>query len=171
MRAGMAGNAVAYEQVLLELGNVLRATVQRLLARAGYGNAVVEDVIQETLLAIHLKRGTWNPALPLAPWVNAIVRYKTVDALRRQGKRIVVSIDEWADVLPAAEQEARDDVDIERLLRRLPTRQQHIVRAISMEGRSAAEVGRALALSEGNVRLILHRALKRLAALIRSDQP
>ena len=56
-------------------------------SRAGVGDADVEDAVQETLLAIHLKRHTWDPEQPLAPWVYAIARHKVVDALRRRGRR------------------------------------------------------------------------------------
>jgi len=170
MRAALAGNAVAYEALLSELGRSLRVYVRNLLSRSGHGNADVEDVVQETLLAVHLKRGSWNPELPFAPWVNAIVRYKVIDALRRQGRRVSVPIDALAETLSAPESVSEDASDVDRLLHRLPARQHKIVRAISIEGKTPTEVGLALGLSEGNVRVILHRALKHLAAGLRSKK-
>jgi RNA polymerase sigma-70 factor, ECF subfamily len=52
------------------------------------------------LLAIHLKRHTWDAAAPLGPWVRAIARNKLIDALRRRGRRVEIPIDDFADFLP-----------------------------------------------------------------------
>jgi len=49
----------------------------------------------------------------------------------------------------------------------LPARQRRIVEEISIEGRRSAEVATRLGMSEGAVRVALHRALKTLAAAYR----
>ncbi|HQX92044.1 MAG TPA: sigma factor, partial [Thermomonas sp.] len=59
---------------------MLRGVARRGLARAGADSGDVEDVVQETLLAIHMKRHTWDSAAPLCPWVAAIARYKLADS-------------------------------------------------------------------------------------------
>ncbi|MDE2361446.1 MAG: sigma-70 family RNA polymerase sigma factor [Hyphomicrobiales bacterium] len=169
MRAALAGNAPAYERLLGDLAGALRGTVRALMARAGRGDADVEDIVQEALLAIHLKRGTWDSRKPFAPWLNAIVRYKLIDALRRQNVRLHDRIDDLAETIAApAEQEAAAG-DVERLLARLDARQQRIVRAASIEGRSMTEIATELGMSGGAVRVALHRALKKLALLYQSE--
>ncbi len=60
MRAGNAGDADSYRRLLLQLAPVLRAAARRGLARAGMADTDAEDVVQETLLAIHLKRQSWD---------------------------------------------------------------------------------------------------------------
>ena len=57
------------------------------------------------------------------------------------------------------------------MLATLTERQRHIVEAISIEGRSARDVGVRLGMSEGAVRVALHRALKALAAVYRKERP
>jgi RNA polymerase sigma-70 factor, ECF subfamily len=52
---------------------VLRASAQKNLPRYGAASCDVEDVVQETLLAIHLKRHTWDRNWPIGPWIAAIV--------------------------------------------------------------------------------------------------
>ncbi len=42
----------------------------------------IEDVVQEMSLSIHLKRHTWDPEKPVAPWVMAIARNKLIDSLQ-----------------------------------------------------------------------------------------
>jgi RNA polymerase sigma-70 factor (ECF subfamily) len=167
MRAARAGDGVAYRQFLSEAGGMLRASARAALARAGRGNAEVEDIVQETLLAIHLKRDSWSEDRPISPWLNAIARYKLVDALRRLGVRRAIPIDDVVEELLAPQETPPVDADVRRLVDGLPERSRRIVVAMSIEGRSAAEVGRDVGMKEGAVRVALHRALKELARLYR----
>jgi RNA polymerase sigma-70 factor (ECF subfamily) len=73
----------------------------RLCAAAHGGQLDPEDIVQETLLAVHLKRHTWRTDAAVEPWLYAIARYKLIDAFRRAGRRIEIDISELADVLPA----------------------------------------------------------------------
>ncbi len=165
MRRAIAGDDAAYERLLRTLAPSLRAAARRGFARAGRGDAEVEDVVQETLLAIHLKRHTWDASAPLGPWVRAITRNKLVDALRRRGFRIEVPIDDLAEVLPANTPEPASGVvqAVERNLDALPARQRAVVRAIAVEGVSIAETATRLSVSQGAVRVALHRGLAALA--------
>ena len=62
--------------------------------------------MQETLLAVHLKRQTWDERQPLLPWVRAIAQNKLIDNLRRRGRRVHVPIDDVSDALAVDEQPA-----------------------------------------------------------------
>jgi len=99
MRAGLAGDSAAYRGLLEAITPHLRALVRRQLARAG--NADAEDVVQEVLLAIHLKRHTWMTDQPFTPWLNAIARHKVIDALRKRGRRSESPIEGLEEILPA----------------------------------------------------------------------
>ena len=171
MRAARQGDDVAYRRLLGAVAVWLRVVVRRNLVAAGRGVSESEDIVQEALLAIHLKRDTWDASRPIEPWLRAIARYKLVDHLRRHGVRDHVDIDEWSDA-PELSVQAADAtaVDAERLLHRLPDRQRAIVTAISIEGHSATEVAMHLGMSEGAVRVALHRALKSLAAIYRRER-
>ena len=169
MRAAIAGDAVAYKALLADLARTFRITVRATVARGGYGNEDVEDIVQETLLAVHLKRDSWNPELPFSPWVNAIARYKIADTMRRRGRRVIVQIDDFEGVIPAPETDDSEIADAGRLIARLDARAQRIVRAISLEGLSTSQVAAELGLTDGAVRVALHRALQKLAEIYRSD--
>jgi RNA polymerase sigma-70 factor, ECF subfamily len=168
MRAANAGDQAAYARLLSGLAPLLRAAARRGLARAGKTDSDAEDIVQETLLAIHLKRHTWDAAAPILPWIYAITRYKLVDALRRRGRASHVPIDDFADILPA-DAGGRDSVsgEVERHLPGLPPRQRDVVRAVAIEGQTAREAAARLAMSEGAVRVALHRGLAALAAKLR----
>lgn len=168
MRAAMDGDQAAYRSLLVSLAHALRSTVRRGFARAGLAADEVEDVVQETLLAVHLKRHTWRRDETIGPWITAIARNKLVDALRRRGRRAQVPIEEVVEELceehPDAELDRRD---VDHVLGQLNGRQQDIVRWVSIEGYSIRQVAERLEMTEGAVRVALHRSLKSLAASLR----
>ena len=168
MRAAIEGDSAAYRSLLTALTPWLRALVRKGLTRAGRSVDDCEDIVQEALLAVHLKRHTWDHSQPLEPWVRAIAGYKLVDHLRRRGNTVHVTLDDLVDVLPAAQQpDVGQDIDRERLLSTLPDRHRRVVEAIAVEGHSAREVAAALGMSEGSVRVTLHRALKAMGDVFR----
>ena len=159
-----AGDPRAYEQFLRVIAPVLRNIVRT--RGTGLGEAACEDVVQEVLLAIHLKRHTWNPGSPVRPWLYAITRYKVADAFRARGRRIDLPIEDFLDDL-AAEVcvDPTEAADMDKMIGMLDTRSADLVRMIGRDGASTAEAGAALNMTEGAVRVALHRALKRLARL------
>ena len=168
MRAANAGDGIAYRRLLAALAPLLRQVVQRGFARSRFGNCDVEDVVQETLLAIHLKRQTWDEGEAITPWVTAIARHKLIDSLRRRGRHVELPIDDLIDVLPAETATERlSSRDAERLLSVLNGRQREVVHAISIEGISAREAAVRFRISEGAVRVALHRGLSALAVSCR----
>lgn len=173
MRAALAGDAVAYQALLVALTPVLRASARRGCQRVGLMAADAEDVVQETLLAIHLKRQTWQPDMPIMPWVRAIARNKLVDTLRRRGRRgREIDIDDVSDVLAAAPEEDRSVVnDVAKHLHNLAPGQRNVVQAVAVDGISIRDTAQRLTMSEGAVRVALHRGLATLAVRLRSSEP
>jgi RNA polymerase sigma-70 factor (ECF subfamily) len=170
MQAARAGDGTAYDRCLREIAQALRPLVRRGLQRAGGNPAELEDVVQEILIAVHLKRHTWDEARPIAPWIAGIARYKIIDALRRRGYRTDLPIDDFAGVLPAeSEKEAVSEHDVTRSLEALPEGQRKIVRAIAVDGASIADTAGKFGMSEGAVRVALHRGLGALARRHRED--
>lgn len=168
MRRARQGDDEAYRRFLQRAAAWLRPVVRRGLAAAQRSDADLEDIVQETLLAMHLKRDTWDVSLPIEPWMRAIAHHKLVDHLRRRGHRQHLDIDDYIDTLEAPDgPDPVAGVDARRLLAELPERQRRIVEEISMNGRHAAEVAAMLDTTEGAIRVALHRALKALATIYR----
>jgi RNA polymerase sigma-70 factor (ECF subfamily) len=169
MRAAHGGDAAAYHRLLVSITPVLRATMQRGLAQAGQPTDQCEDIVQEILLAVHLKRHTWDVDAPVGPWLFAIARNKLIDALRKRGRRTFVDIDDFADMLatePAQEQTSLGQVGAH--LEALPPRQRDVLQAIAIESASIRETAGRLSMTEGAVRVALHRGLASLAAKLRA---
>lgn len=164
LRAGMSGDARAYAAFLTAVTPVLRGIVRS--RGKALGPAGCEDVVQEVLLAIHTKRHTWDQERPVRPWLYAIARHKVADAFRARGTSGEVDIADFAEVLPApAGPDPTEAMDMDRMIGLLDDRSAAIVRGIGLEGATFAETGARHGLTEGAVRVALHRALKRLAAL------
>jgi RNA polymerase sigma-70 factor (ECF subfamily) len=171
MRAANSGDNAAYERVLRLLAPALRTFAGRAVARTRT-QVDAEDIVQETLIAIHLKRHTWIESEPIGPWIRAIARHKMIDALRRRGHRVHIPIEDLEDVLPA--QETVSDYprrDIERHLPRLPARQRDVIQAIAIQGQSIRQTAELLKMTEGAVRVALHRGVAALAAIVNRGAP
>lgn len=164
MKAANRGDQRSYRRLLSAITPVVRGIVR---ARGGgMGPETCEDIVQEVLLSVHLKRHTWREDAPFRPWLYAVTRHKVIDAFRARGKRIDLPVEDFAETLAAPEApDPFETSDAERVIGQLEPRAAEILRAIGIEGASAAETVERLGMSEGAVRVALHRALKAVASL------
>ena len=124
MLAALAGDAAAYRMLLAGLTRHLRGYYARRL-----DPAAAEDAVQETLIAIHSRRATYDPSQPLTAWVYGIARYKLIDEYRRAKRRAAVPLDEAGELFAADEEAAATARrDVEKLLARLPEAKRKLMR-------------------------------------------
>ena len=167
MARGLAGEAAAYHAFLKDLSAHLRAFFRRRLSRLP---DEIEDLVQESLLAIHNQRHTYDAAQPLTPWVHAIAKYKLVDLMRRRQARDAVTdpLDEEIDIFSTADADAAEARrDIGKLLQQLPDRQRLPIIHTKLEGRSVLETASITGMSASAVKVGVHRGLKALAEKLR----
>jgi len=168
MRSAIAGDSAAYHRLLKAVTPVLRAAARCGLARAGQPVDQSEDIVQDILLAVHLKRHTWDAEAPFAPWLFAIARNKLIDALRRRGRRIFVDIDDFAETLPGeVPTETASAGEVAARLKTLPERQREVLQSVAVDAASIKETAAKFSMSEGAVRVALHRGLASLTAKLR----
>jgi RNA polymerase sigma-70 factor, ECF subfamily len=165
-----SGDEAAYRQALGLLASRLRAYLRRRLS--GLPDEV-EDLVQETLLALHLQRGTYDPTLPVSAWAVAIARYKLVDLWRRRGRRDSLhdnlgEVDE--QVLAAEPEDGSARRDLEAMFQALPQAQRQAIELTKLEGLSVSEAAARTGASESAIKVQVHRGLKRLAALVRGER-
>ena len=156
MRAAISGDERAYGDFLRGAACLVRSFARRKIVHGGIDP---EDIVQETLLAVHLKHHTWRQDAPITPWLYAITKYKLIDAFRLRGRRAEIDIDEIAETFPEPVSEAVSDREIGRALAMLAPGQRSVVAAISVDGRSIGETAKWLGMSEMAVRVALHRGL------------
>src|SRR5437879_7712088 len=117
MVASLGGDAASYRLLLDRLSGRLRAYFKGKLARVGRGATEAEDLVQEVLLAIHLKRHTYDVGEPFTPWVHTIARYKLIDYLRRTRSTASVPLDEGTAVMAQdAKAVAERALDVRKLM-------------------------------------------------------
>jgi RNA polymerase sigma-70 factor, ECF subfamily len=166
---GLAGDELAYRAFLKELAAHLRAYLRKRLIDM---QDDVEDLVQETLLAVHNQRHTYDPGQPLTAWVHAIAKYKMVDHLRRRANREHLNdpLDDDVDLFSCTDSDAAEARrDLHKLLLGLPDRQRLPIIHVKLEGLSVAEAARLTGMSHSAIKVGVHRGLKALAVKIRSE--
>jgi RNA polymerase sigma-70 factor, ECF subfamily len=167
MICSLEGDSGAHRQLLGVLGGYLRGYFAR---RIGATTAEVEDLVQETLLAVHLKRDSYDRSLPFTPWAYALARYKLIDHLRRRHRSIQVPLEDAGALFAAEEAEERAlRTDLERLLQRLPDRQRSLIEDVKLQGLSVEEAAQKRGVTAVSARVMLHRSLKWLSQALRDE--
>ena len=159
MLAGLAGETRPYRKLLEELSRLLRAYYAR---RAPPG-VDAEDLVQETLIAVHTRRATYDAGQPFTAWAYAIARYKLIDQLRRARLQLRAP-QEAADALfvaPDADA-AMASRDLDKVMADLPSRTRELIRDTRIEGLSTREAARKHDMSETAVKVAVHRGLRAL---------
>lgn len=163
MIAAQAGDAVVYRQLLGEVAAWLRRYYMRRLPPS-----VVDDAVQDTLMALHEKRHTYDPTKPFAPWLAAIARYKWIDRLRAMKTSAAeelpddLSVRDHGDAVVSAR-------SLEVLLGHLKPAQAEAIRLVKLHGLSIEEASVRTGQSISLVKINIHRGLGRLSALARSE--
>ena len=166
MLAGLAGDAAAYRALLDAMQVRLAAYFHR---RLNNNEAEVDDLVQESLIAIHTRRATYDRTQLFTAWAYAIARHKLVDHFRRRGRAATVPIEDSVPLFVAdgsASVDAR--YDVERALQRLPPATQALIRDIKLKEMSNAEAAAARGMTETAVKVAVHRGLKKLSGFLRS---
>jgi len=166
---GLAGDAAAHRSFLTEAGALLRAYFRNRL-RGRPEDA--EDLVQETLVALHTRRDTSAPSSPLPAGMYAIARNGLIDHLRRAKRRTHANLDDFDIGDADPEYEASDARrDVATLLQKLPEKQRLAIRLIKVEEKSVREAAAETGLSESDIKISVHRGLKTLMRLMGEEQP
>lgn len=166
---GLEGDAHAYRAFLDQLSGHLRSFLMRRLS--GIPDEV-EDIVQESLLAIHDKRHTYDRSQPIGAWVFAIARYKLVDFFRRREIKDSLSdqVDDERDFFLSTNLDAAEaHRDVMKLLKLLPERQRIPIVCTKLDGLSVEETVRLTGMTESAIKVGVHRGLKALAKAIRGN--
>ena len=160
MKAAQAGDKQAYAQLLTRCQDWLRPYLARRIAPE-----LAEEVAQEILLAIHLKRHTYDPGRPFAPWFAGLARYKWIDRLRviyREPGRDMLT--DEAGRTPSHEGTVLSAVLLERLMAHLTDAQAEAIRLVKLEGLSVEEASLRSGQSASLIKVNIHRGRKAMMA-------
>lgn len=166
---GLAGREVDYHAFLKALSAHLRGFFRRRLQ--GLPDEV-EDLVQDTLLAVHNKRGTYRGDLPVTAWIHAIARYKLIDMFRSRSicEALNDPFDDELEMFAAPDEEAANARhDLGKLLALLPDRQRLPIVHVKLQGMSVIDTAKLTGLSESAVKIGVHRGLIALAAKLKEQ--
>ena len=162
MAFAQTGDKASYARLLRECTPMIRRVVRRSLA-----DDTVEDAVQEVLLTIHRARHTYDPSRSFTAWVVTIAQRRTIDLMRKRGRRTLREVH-----APAAyENFAADPVDhdrdrslasLDQALSGLPPRQREAIEALALRQMSLDEAAHATGNTKGALKVSFHRALNSL---------
>ena len=156
MARAQAGDREAYNRLLRAMVPAIRAFVRKKIS----DEALIEDVIQETLLAIHRVRHTYDPQRPVLPWIAAITSARAIDALRQRGRNQEIQDEEALHLYPA--EAGAEPHDLSGYLGSLPARQREIVESVHLREQTLAQAAAETDLTVSAVKSLLHRAMLNL---------
>ena len=163
MAMAQAGDANAYRALLLECQPWLVRYFARRIAPA-----TVDDLVQDTLISVHRKRASYDPARPFLPWLAAIARYRWIDQLRRHYRADETELNE-AMVADPHDPAVLARLGVERLLEFLPHGQSLVIRLVKIDGLSIADAALRTGQSETLVKVNIHRGIKKMSSLVESE--
>jgi RNA polymerase sigma-70 factor, ECF subfamily len=167
MLAGLDGDAAAHKALLTRLSANLRAYFKTHLARIGRGPVDAEDLVQDTLIALHTRRHTYDRSKLITPWVYAIARYRLVDYLRRSKASVTdVAIEEAEEVLADDDSSSVESgLDLEKLMARLTPKTRQAIQFVKLDGLSVSEAAARSGMSQSAIKVSVHRGLRALSRL------
>ena len=160
---GLDGDAPAYHRFLQRLTPLLRGYFRHRLNNLP---DEVEDLVQETLMALHAQRHTYRRDQPLTAWVHALARYKLVDLWRRRSRHEALNepLDDEMELFGHTDDRVHETQrDLALLLDTLPDHQRLPIVRTKIDGLSVREAALATGLSESAIKVGVHRGLKALA--------
>ena len=139
------------------------------LALRTMGNPTeAEDVVQESFLALWRQAERLDPARGVRSYLLTIVHNKTVDRLRRKGRRPEAAL-ELADMVPAKDEDPAESVarssegeTVRAALGSLPAEQRRAIEMTYFNGLTINEVATRTSVPIGTVKSRLRLALQHL---------
>jgi RNA polymerase sigma-70 factor (ECF subfamily) len=173
MVAGLDGDVASHKALLKGLSAYLRTYFKGKLLRIGRGSADAEDLVQETLIALHTRRHTYDRSQLLTPWVLAIARYRLIDYLRRtKAATRDVPVEEADDISADDSASAVESgLDLDKLMAQLTPKTRQAIQFVKLDGLSVSEAAARSGMSQSAIKVSVHRGLRALALLVRQRSP
>ncbi len=132
-----------------------------------------EDCVQESLIAIHRARHTYDPRRAFRPWLFTIVRHKAIDLLRRQRAQRRIGdtgAEEVHPVVTAGPADPSPRLDGANLLAGLEPKYRQALVLTKLDGYSLAEAAARAGVSVTAMKTRVHRALRAVRKSLRAEE-
>lgn len=118
----------------------------------------LDDLMQETLLAIHMAMPRFREGLSAYAWFAGIAKFKWIDQMRRQSRYPGELLSDHA--VAGHEEEVLQSISLQRLLNELSPQRRQAINMLKIEGLSVAEAAEQSGQSESLVKVNVHRGMK-----------
>lgn len=144
------------------------ARVYAFVMRRLANEADAAEVLNEVMLEVWRGARGFERRARVTTWLLGIAHNKSVDLMRKRGRRAAESLDfdvpdESPDPGPAAVANAQDSRHIRHCMERLPEAQRQVVHLTFFEDLPYGEIAEILAIPEGTVKTRMFHARKALA--------
>jgi RNA polymerase sigma factor (sigma-70 family) len=172
-KTAQAGDDAAHGHLLRECIPFIKFVARR----SGVPHDYVDDVVQETLIAIHRFRLSYDPTRPFGAWLRTIARRRAIDVMRSISRTSLREVHEplaFENHSDPAHNPEEETAQVDRLafatiaIASLPAKQRQAVEQITLKGRSLLDAAVATGLTPGALKVNLHRALNTLRARSRA---
>lgn len=153
--AAQTGDRVAFGELYARYARMIHGV---LLARVPHGD--VEDLVQDVFLQAMERLATLRDAEAFGGWIATIARNRATDFLRRAPRTT-----ELPEDLAAREPDRAQRLDamaVLTIIRSLPEAYRETLVLRLVEGFTGPEIAAKTGLTEGSVRVNLHRGMKQL---------
>lgn len=172
MASAQDGDRTAYDRLLREIVPFIEA----LIAREQRAPDRTQECVQDVLLTVHRVRHTYNPSRPFKPWLAAIARRRSIDLLRRRGRRSALEVSDDKAYETFADPQANRGVEVyaateglTEAISGLPQQQREAVELLKLRELSLAEASRLSGTSVAALKVNMHRAIKSLRRRLKGD--
>ncbi|MEO0334987.1 MAG: RNA polymerase sigma factor [Pseudomonadota bacterium] len=169
MIKAQAGDQQAYGQLLNELYPVVSNYLKKRLGALG----AEEDFAQECLLAVHNARQTYDPERAFSPWMFTVVKYKSIDLLRKKQrvwKNEVADEDLVTNAAEDTNSSSEEDKELVRqALSELPDDMRRAVELTKIEGLTTDDAAKKENISAQALRARVSRAYKLMRKQLESS--
>jgi RNA polymerase sigma-70 factor (ECF subfamily) len=143
--------------------------------------SLADDVFQNTFLQVYVKSGQYETGRPVRPWLYTIATNQAIDALRRNGRHQLLSLDqqreeladgELSSLVETLESDCPDPLEVARekerrekiraSVDRLPDFLRQVLVLAYYQGLKYREIADILGIPVGTVKSRLHAALVKL---------
>jgi RNA polymerase sigma-70 factor (ECF subfamily) len=166
------GDRTAYDRLLREIVPFIEALVareQRVPDRA-------QECVQDVLLTVHRVRHTYDPSRPFKPWLAAIAHRRSIDLLRRRGRRASFEVSDDKAYETFADPHANRAMEVYaatdglgEAISSLPQQQREAVELLKLRELSLAEASKVSGTSIAALKVNVHRAIKSLRRRLKGE--
>ena len=153
VEAARRGDRAAFAELYAQYARTVHGI---LLSRVPF--AEVEDLVQDVFLAAMQRLSSLRDPAAFGGWLAALARNRAVDYFRRTPR----NMSELVDNVAITDPDRTDALAVLAVIRSLPEAYRETLTLRFVEGMTGPEIAASTGLTEGSVRVNLHRGMKQL---------